>query len=106
MLLVLIGSGESLQKNGKSNKEEYSYKVYEKETEERISELVSSLDGVSGGIKIMVVSKNSSAEGERPDIEGVAIVCRANSETKLEIVNLVSSALGISSARIFVGSLA
>lgn len=107
---------------------------YEESIEQRLTDLVSEIDGVSN-VKVMVTSdcgvesvyaqdsqksENSSSSeyflnGEkeavllkevRPKVRGVAIVCRGGNDPIIQqkIISLVSSVLEISSNRVFVGS--
>lgn len=107
---------------------------YIEQTEQRLCELISSISG-AGKTKVMltlessqenvyaadinsekseyVVIKTDSGEGGmllkviRPEIRGVAVVCEGGDKArvKVDIINAVSSSLGISSTRISIAKM-
>ncbi len=104
--------------------ESFSFEHYEHGMEERLEDLISRIDGVSS-VSVMVLLDQSYEEiGEganfsrpigdtsgntkvAPKVRGVAVVCRGGerSETRKEIIGLLSSLLGLPTNRIYVGGI-
>lgn len=129
MLLLFIGS-----KGEEKNENITDLCDYESSIENRLTQLISQLKGVSE-VKVMVVAtsdyekvyaKNTQEQGDQvkseyytgadrspvlltrlcPRISGVAVVCKGGDDILLQqkITELVSDLLNISSGKIFVGS--
>ena len=71
--------------------------------EEKIAELLLSLDGIND-VEVMVTLDEYGTDKKSPTVRGVSVVChtRGKEELKMKITLLVSTALGISSDKIFV----
>lgn len=95
ILMVIISSSE--REDSVSN---FKYELFEEHTEQRLRTIISELKGVSGEISVMVVSNDNTPD----NIIGVAIVCKSTDSAKIEIINLISSVLGLPRSKIFVGS--
>ena len=72
---------------------------FESQTEKRLEEMISVLEGVAGKVNVMVISTDNSAKS----IVGVSVICNYSAKARVDIINLVSSTLGISTSKIFVG---
>lgn len=131
VLPVLSGSGESEYKSDISFQTENEFI---KETETKLAELISSIDG-AGKAKIMltmdsseeniyakdingekseyvVIKTNSNENGMLvkavyPKIRGVAVVCEGGDKpkVKVDITNAICSSLGISSTKISIAKM-
>ncbi len=105
-ILLLFLSGSSLfHKENADTDEPEEFELCEKRCEERLTEILSKVAGVSDVSVIVTLDELPSAK-ERPRVRGVAVVCSGadNPDTRLKIVMLVSSALGVTSDKIFVTS--
>lgn len=83
-------------------------KTAEKEREEalleaRLSRLIETLDGVSKA-DVMVTLDSYGNEKASPTVRGVSVVChgKKREEIKVKVTLMVSTALGVSSDKIFV----
>lgn len=132
-ILLIVLSDRSKTSDGSgivtAGGEEFSFDKYEEELEERLEEILSRMDGVSS-VSVMVVLDRSYEEqlagddgdyllvrdqsGSQtgletariaPTVRGVAVVCHGgeNVEIRKEIIELLSSLLNLSTARIYVG---
>lgn len=135
ILMILLGGyfSEKGKKEVSENARSFSYSEYEKDIEERISEIVSEIGGISE-VSVMVTlestssylyAENSNDENSEyvtvrdkdgnesgviisenaPGIRGVAVVCSGGDvpEKRLEIIRLVCALLGIPQNRVYVG---
>ena len=126
ILLVFLSGRE---KSGTSDtetesKDDFSFEHYEEEMEERLEGLVSRIDGVSSVSVMVLLDQSYEDVGERdsfsspigetsgntrvaPKVRGVAVVCRGGerADTRKEIISLLSSLLGLSTNRIYVGGI-
>lgn len=135
ILMILLGGyfSEKGKKEVSENVGSFSYSEYEKDIEERISEIVSEIGGISE-VSVMVTlestssylyAENSNDENSEyvtvrdkdgnesgviisenaPGIRGVAVVCSGGDvpEKRLEIIRLVCALLGIPQNRVYVG---
>ena len=122
-LLILSGDGRA-----ESPTEEYlrESEVYRAALEEQVAALCTHVSGVSDVRVILTVASGEvaiyaedadgrvvTAGGEAvlsayavPEVTGVAVVCRGaeRDSVKRELINLLSAALGISSARIYISA--
>lgn len=75
----------------------------ERDLESKIEEMVLTLDGVSD-VEVMVTLDSYEEEKRSPYVRGVSIIChgKAREETKIKIIMMISTALGLSSDKIFV----
>ena len=96
MAVVLIGLSEVALQNDESEREDLAL-------EKRLSEMIETLDGVSKAY-IMVTLDSVSRNSETVTVRGVSVVCRGkkSESLKITITMLVSTAVGISSDKIFV----
>ena len=128
VILLLMGGKEE-----KSVQDETAASDHEEEVEQKLTDLISRLDGVSdvkvavsmecGTEYIYAVNSEISENSQRteyysigdepllikevmPKVKGVGVVCKGgdNITVKTKIIQLVTSVLDISSNRIFVGS--
>ena len=97
-VICLVVSERS--QNTSSNVEQVSR---EREIEERLSSMIETLDGVSRADVIVTLDSYESGKSS-PKVRGVAIIChgKQKDEIKMKIVMIASTALGISSDKIFV----
>ena len=135
ILMIFFGGyfSEKRRKEVSENVGSFSYSEYEKDIEERISEIVSEIGGISE-VSVMVTlestssylyAENSNDENSEyvtvrdkdgnesgviisenaPGIRGVAVVCSGGDvpEKRLEIIRLVCARLGIPQNRVYVG---
>ena len=135
ILMIFFGGyfSEKRRKEVSENVGSFSYSEYEKDIEERISEIVSEIGGISE-VSVMVTlestssylyAENSNDENSEyvtvrdkdgnesgviisenaPGIRGVAVVCSGGDvpEKRLEIIRLVCALLGIPQNRVYVG---
>lgn len=104
--ILLLLSGSSLFGKGeeKTSAPE-DFELCESRCEERLTEILSKVSGVSDVSVIVTLDELPSAR-ERPRVRGVAVVCSGadNPDTRLKLVMLISSALGVTSDKIFVTS--
>lgn len=71
--------------------------------EQKLTDMIETLDGVSRAD--VIVTLDTYAEGkESPRVRGVAIIChgKCKDDVKIKIIMLVSTALGVTSDKIFV----
>ena len=75
----------------------------ENRLEQKLSETIEKLDGVSDVDVIVTIDSYEENSGS-PCVRGVSIICygKQKDELKIKIVMIVSTALGISSDKIFV----
>ena len=75
----------------------------EEALETKISDLIETLDGISSADVMVTMDSYGNGKGS-PIVRGVSIVChgKRREDTKSKIIMLVSTALGISSDKIFV----
>lgn len=125
LLLVFLSGRTSDGADDPQNEgESFSFAHYEHELEDRLEDVISRIDGVSS-VSVMVLLDQSYEEiGEgtnfsrpigdssgdtvvAPKVRGVAVVCRGGerSETRKEIIGLLSSLLGLPTNRIYVGGI-
>ena len=136
MLILVLPEYSKKSDTAVKNSEtaDMSENEYISETEKKLTELISSIEG-AGRTKVMltvassqenvyaydingdkseyVILKSNSNEGgmllkvRRPEIKGVAVVCEGgdSSKVKVDIVNAVSSSLGVSSTRISIAKM-
>ncbi len=134
VIALIFGSGQTADKEpniSASEQSEITAKVYTEYLEEKIAELISKLDGVSGvsvlltleGGSELIYAENRSegsvdyliidgADGEEPvllreiysSVRGIAVVCRGGDDanTKRKITELLSSAFDLPSTKISV----
>ncbi len=125
LLVFLSGKSDSDSGSVPDAGEAFSFEKYEHELEERLEDLISRIDGVSS-VSVMILLDQSyeevgdsgssfsaslaAKEGNTkvaPKVRGVAVVCRGGerSETRKEIINLLSSLLELPTNRIYVGGI-
>lgn len=124
ILLVFLSGRDGTDNKDQDPGETFSFERYEHGMEERLEDLISRIDGVSS-VSVMVMLDQSyeevggyggfygsaaDPEGNTrvaPKVRGIAVICRGGerSETKKEIINLLSSLLGVSTNRIYVGGI-
>ena len=77
--------------------------VYETELEEKLSSMIETLDGILKADVLVTLDSYEEGKGT-PKVRGVAIIChgKAKEEMKVKIIMLASTALGVSSDKIFV----
>lgn len=111
LLLFLIGIAliafsdifsDSKQKESETSNIEV-YELCEERCEEKISILLEQIYGIRKA-SVLITLDTIPSNKERPHVRGVAIVCNGDEtpELCLKIVMLVSSALGITSDKIYV----
>lgn len=124
LLVFLSGRSEDSGGSAPEESEPFSFEHYEHEMEERLEGLISRIDGVSS-VSVMVLLDQSYEEisdgtdfsrpveeqtGDTvvaPKVRGVAVVCHGGERTEIrkEIIDLLSSLLGLSTNRIYVGGI-
>ena len=75
----------------------------ERELELKLCEMIKNFDGVSDADVIVTLDSYEEGKGS-PRVRGVSVIChgKQKDEVKIKIVMMVSTALGISSDKIFV----
>ena len=103
VLLGLSGIFSSVEKKTETTDQPTEFEFCEKRCEERIARLVEEIYGIQEASVLVTLDELPSTK-ERPRFRGVAIVCQGEetSELRLKVVMLISSALGISSDKIYV----
>ena len=97
ILICVSGQGE------KTVEETEVYEACERRCEERLEELLRQVDGVDDADAMVTLDELPSGK-TRPQVRGVAVVVHGKSGDGLryQLVMLISSALGITSDKIFV----
>ncbi len=100
-LLFISGNFSTTQEESNNSPEEFE--LCEKRCEERIAAILKQFNGIRG-VSVMVTLDQIPSSKERPRVRGVAIVCQGEETTdlRLKVVMLVSSALGVTSDKIYV----
>ena len=104
--LMLVGdmfSGEKKAENSLSEAEKYR-----DELEERVTFLVSKMEGVGRCIVMVTLeTEGDGVDGTKTGVKGVAVLCEGafNAKVKSEITALLSGFLGIPSSKISIGEL-
>ncbi len=103
LLLCLSGSFSKNRETETSSETPEEFELCEKRCEERISLLLKELYGIHEASVLITLDELPSSK-ERPRVRGVAIVCNGEEtpELRLNVVMLVSSALGVTSDKIYV----
>ena len=124
MALIIFGSKTGTGEGKATLSDTIDPVAYRCELEEAISELVSGIDGVKS-VRVMVMLADLGEEvyaqndvggnyvvidgdrgllvkQKRPSISGVAVVCRADAEKRLEITRLLSALLDIPTSSVYV----
>lgn len=129
-----LAGGNEKKKTQEKTDGEKEQSEYAADIEKRLSELISEIDG-AGKTKVMltmdsteenvyardingekneyvILRDNSDEDGLllkviKPEIRGVAVVCEGgdNPVVKIQIINAISSSLGVSSARISIAKM-
>ncbi len=95
VLLVAVGMSGVLESGDRA-----SDATYVGSLESRLYALIGDISGISD-VRVMVHSDD--IDGERPEIIGVAVVCKGISDVKQnELVMLITSLFGIPSTRVYV----
>jgi len=122
--LIILGSKGGEREAGDSQTASIDLADYRCELEESISALVSGIDGVKS-VRVMVMLADAGEEvyaqndvggnyvvidgdrgllvkQKRPSISGVAVVCRADAEKRLEITRMLAALLDIPTNNVYV----
>lgn len=122
--LIILGSKGGEREAGDSKNASVDLADYRCELEESISALVSGIDGVKS-VRVMVMLADAGEEvyaqndvggnyvvidgdrgllvkQKRPSISGVAVVCRADAEKRLEITRMLAALLDIPTNNVYV----
>ena len=122
--LIILGSKGGEREAGDSKNASIDLADYRCELEESISALVSGIDGVKS-VRVMVMLADAGEEvyaqndvggnyvvidgdrgllvkQKRPSISGVAVVCRADAEKRLEITRMLAALLDIPTNNVYV----
>ncbi len=122
--LIILGSKGGESEAGDSKTASIDLADYRCELEESISALVSGIDGVKS-VRVMVMLADAGEEvyaqndvggnyvvidgdrgllvkQKRPSISGVAVVCRADAEKRLEITRMLAALLDIPTNNVYV----
>ena len=77
--------------------------LFEAQIEEKLVLMIETLDGISKADVLVTLESYEEGKGS-PKVRGVAIIChgRVKEETKVKIIMMASTALGVSSDKIFV----
>lgn len=104
VLLLCLSGGFSKNHQAETKSEvPEEFELCEKRCEERISSLLKEVYGIHKASVLITLDELPSSK-ERPRVRGVAIVCSGEEtpELHLKVVMLVSSALGVTSDKIYV----
>lgn len=134
LIIILVPGGSHVEKKDNNKAEINDDSEYTKQLENELCDLISSIEG-AGKTKVFltlestdeniyakdikeekseyVVIKNESNQGgmllkiKKPIVKGVAVVCEGGdkSSVKIEIINAISSSLGVSSTRISISKM-
>jgi len=102
-LLFLSGVFSDTKEKTDSNNTPEEFELCEKRCEERIASILKQISGIHDA-SVMVTLDQIPSNKERPRVRGVAVVCRGEEtpDLRLRVVMLVSSALGVTSDKIYV----
>lgn len=103
IFLLFLSGGISMGEKASVSGSPEDFELCEQRCEERLSSILSEVNGIRE-VSVMVTLDELPSSKERPRIRGVAVVCKGEetSELRLKIVMLTSSALGVTSDKIFV----
>ena len=103
LLLCLSGIFSKPQQTKTNSDIPEEFELCEKRCEERVALLLKEVDGIRD-VSVLVTLDELPSNKERPRVRGVAIVCNGEEtpELHLKVVMLVSSALGVTSDKIYV----
>jgi len=103
ILLLASSRFSNTEKTEDSNNMPEEFELCEKRSEERIASILKQVEGIHDA-SVMVTLDQIPSNKERPRVRGVAVVCQGEEtpDLRLRIVMLVSSALGVTSDKIYV----
>lgn len=103
ILLWISGVFSNTQESKQTSNTPEEFELCEQRCEERVATLLKQICGVKEASVLITLDELPSLK-ERPQVRGVAIVCsgEGSPELQLKIVMLVSSALGVTSDKIYV----
>lgn len=103
ILLWISGVFSNTQESKQTSNTPEEFELCEQRCEERVATLLKQICGVKEASVLITLDELPSLK-ERPQVRGVAIVCSGEEspELQLKIVMLVSSALGVTSDKIYV----
>lgn len=103
IFLLFLSGGISMGEKASASGSPEDFELCEQRCEERLSSILSEVNGIRE-VSVMVTLDELPSSKERPRVRGVAVVCKGEetSELRLKIVMLTSSALGVTSDKIFV----
>lgn len=128
LLLILGNSAEASNTEEKAETEGFSFEAYERELSERLEEMLTKVEGVSGvhvmltlergysdelardGDEYLTVKSSDGAEGtvtlsrETPEVKGVAVICKGGDDPNVQkqIIEMIAALFDLPSSRIFV----
>lgn len=102
LLVVSNGFSNSKEKESSDNTPQ-DFELCEQRCEDRLATILKEMAGIRSA-SVMITLDQIPSNKERPQVRGVAIVCHAEEtpDLRLKVVMLVSSALGVTSDKIYV----
>lgn len=130
ILLILGSSADREATEDQPIDESFSFEAYEASLSERLEEMLSRVEGVSGvhvmltlergysdelakdGDQYLTVKHSDGAEGtvtlsrEAPEVKGVAVICKGGDDPTVQkhIIGMVSALFDLPTSRIFVSA--
>lgn len=103
LLLVISGGFSNSKETVDSENTPQEFELCEKRCEERVASILKQIAGIQD-VSVMVTLDQIPSNKERPKVRGVAVVCHGaeTPDLRLKVVMLVSSALGVTSDKIYV----
>ena len=91
------------KEKGETNNTPQEFELCEKRCEERVASILRQIVGIRDA-SVMVTLDQIPSNKERPHVRGVAVVCQGEEtpDLRLRVVMLISSALGVTSDKIYV----
>lgn len=104
IILLFVSNGLlNTKEKGETNNTPQEFELCEKRCEERVASILRQIVGIRDA-SVMVTLDQIPSNKERPHVRGVAVVCQGEEtpDLRLRVVMLISSALGVTSDKIYV----
>ena len=104
IILLFVSNGFlNTKEKDETNNTPQEFELCEKRCEERVASILRQIIGIRDA-SVMVTLDQIPSNKERPHVRGVAVVCQGEEtpDLRLRVVMLISSALGVTSDKIYV----
>ncbi|MBR6768478.1 MAG: hypothetical protein IKM34_03215 [Clostridia bacterium] len=104
IILLFVSNGFlNTKEKDETNNTPQEFELCEKRCEERVASILRQIIGIRDA-SVMVTLDQIPSNKERPHVRGVAVVCQGEEtpDLRLRVVLLISSALGVTSDKIYV----